>query len=54
MKDVWHTNIEDMELEGDILGHLCERGVSSIPSLVSHRDVIIDGTCMQLVYVVRF
>ena len=39
LKDTWRANHAGIELEGDIFLKLNEKGVSNIPTLVSHGDV---------------
>jgi hypothetical protein len=43
VKDVWRSNVEGVEREGDILHRLHEKGVRNIPPLVAHGDVEDDG-----------
>ncbi|KAF9642368.1 hypothetical protein BDM02DRAFT_3072078, partial [Thelephora ganbajun] len=43
MKDVWRTNFKDVDLEGDILQDLEEKGVKHIPTVVCHGDVTTEG-----------
>jgi len=43
VKDVWRTNGREVELEGDILKDLREKGVGHIPVVVCHGDVINRG-----------
>jgi len=42
VKDVWRSNVEGVEREGDILRRLHEKGVRNIPPLVAHGDVTED------------
>ena len=43
VKDVWRTNVKDVELEGDILKGLQEKGVEHIPTVLSHGDAANGG-----------
>ena len=43
MKDVWLTDGKEVELEGDILKDLREKGVRHIPMVICDRDVINRG-----------
>ena len=43
VKDVWRTNVEGVEMEGDILKRLREKEVGFIPSLVCHGDLTVGG-----------
>jgi len=43
LKDIWRANVNDVELEGDILKDLEEKGVRHIPSVLCHGDVIHKG-----------
>ena len=43
VKDIWRSNVEGVEREGDILHRLHEKGVRNIPPLVAHGDVEDDG-----------
>ena len=52
MKDVWRTNAEEVELEGDILKDLREKGVGHIPAVVCHGDVIGQGLIFPLMQLV--
>ena len=48
VKDVWRTNVEGVELEGDILSRLKEKGVRQIPTVICHGDVPCEGTGVLL------
>ena len=52
VKDVWRTNAEEVELEGDILKDLREKGVGHIPAVVCHGDVIDQGLIFPLMRLV--
>lgn len=43
MKSVWRTDVEGVELEGDILKDLEEKGVKHIPTVLCHGDVTNQG-----------
>jgi len=43
LKDVWRSNVEGVEREGDVLHRLHEKGVRNIPPLVAHSDIEDDG-----------
>ena len=49
VKDIWRSNVERVEREGDILLYLHEKGVRNIPLLVAHGDVEVDGKPMRVV-----
>ena len=44
VKDIWRTDVETVELEGNILSNLRAKGVNHIPTLVGHGDVTFIGT----------
>ncbi|KAF9650769.1 hypothetical protein BDM02DRAFT_3259485 [Thelephora ganbajun] len=54
VKDIWRTNVEDVELEGDILKDLEEKGVKHIPSVVCHGDVTTKDGSPQATHIDRF
>ena len=43
VKDVWRANVKNMELEGDILNHLQDKGVEHIPTVLCHGDATHEG-----------
>ena len=43
VKDVWRSDVEGVELEGDILRYLNEEGVTNIPPFIAHGDVKVEG-----------
>jgi len=43
VKDVWRSDVEGVELEGDILRYLNEKGVVNIPPFIAHGDVKVEG-----------
>jgi hypothetical protein len=49
VKDVWRTNVKDVELEGDILKDLHEKGVGHITDVLCHGDVTDEGSNMSLI-----
>jgi hypothetical protein len=49
VKDIWRTDVSDVELEGDILKGLEEKGVRYIPTVFHHGDVIYKGPSMSLI-----
>jgi len=48
VKDLWRANAEEVELEGDILKDLREKGVAHIPTVICHGDVISQGPIFPL------
>jgi hypothetical protein len=54
VKDVWRTNVAEVELEGDILNQLGKKGVSHIPTVVSHGYVTAEGRSAPPIYIVSF
>ena len=49
VKDIWRTNVEGVELEGDILSRLKKKGVRQIPTAICHGDVPCEGTGVLLI-----
>ena len=43
LKSIWRTNVKDVELEGDILKDLGDKGVEHIPTVLCHGDVTREG-----------
>lgn len=54
VKDIWRTDVEDIELEGDILRDLQEKGVEHIPTVLCHEDATGEGLRTSLINTVRF
>ena len=52
VKDVWRANAEEVELEGEILKDLREKGVGHIPTVICHGDVISQGPIFPLMQLV--
>jgi len=51
VKDVWRTDVEGVELEGDILKDLQKKGVKHIPTMLCHGDATCNGLSMSLIVV---
>ena len=53
VKDIWRTNIPEVETEGTVLKRLLEAGVRNIPGLVCHGDVVHGGKTIILLVSVQ-
>jgi hypothetical protein len=54
VKDVWHTNVKNVEPEGNILKDLQEKGVGHIPTVLCHGDVLNDEGLGRVSFITRF